>query len=198
MKGIAVRVTGLAVVALLIAPASVAAQTPRQDSATGAGGSASNIGFTFDFTAISAPSGENPSGEAFVGCCGSPIFIEVEGPVTCLAVSGNRAVIGMRDPTPISGIGFLELVAVDGGPGGAQDLFTAFPLDSPADCVSELTGQPIFSSGDITVVDAPPLPTSKDQCKNGGWRDFADFKNQGDCVSWVATGGKKPPANPSS
>ena len=26
--------------------------------------------------------------------------------------------------------------------------------------------------GDITVTDAPPLPTSKDQCRNGGWRSY--------------------------
>jgi hypothetical protein len=47
--------------------------------------------------------------------------------------------------------------------------------------------------GDLTVVDAPPLPTSRDQCKNGGWQTYGVFKNQGDCVSFVATGGKKPP-----
>jgi hypothetical protein len=29
-------------------------------------------------------------------------------------------------------------------------------------------------------------------CKNGGYRDFPQFKNQGDCVSFVATGGKNP------
>jgi hypothetical protein len=35
------------------------------------------------------------------------------------------------------------------------------------------------------------LPTSKDQCKNGGWETFGNtFKNQGQCVSFVATGGK--------
>lgn len=30
-------------------------------------------------------------------------------------------------------------------------------------------------------------PASKDECKDGGWRNFSDpaFKNQGDCVSWV-------------
>jgi hypothetical protein len=44
------------------------------------------------------------------------------------------------------------------------------------------------------VPDPPPLPTSKDQCKNGGWQSFGVFKNQGDCVSFVATGGKNPPA----
>lgn len=40
-----------------------------------------------------------------------------------------------------------------------------------------------------------PQPQSKNECKNGGWQDLADsdgspFKNQGDCVSYVATGGK--------
>ena len=32
-----------------------------------------------------------------------------------------------------------------------------------------------------------------EQCKNGGWQTFGVFKNQGDCVSYVATGGKNPP-----
>ncbi|MGQ0849140.1 MAG: Calx-beta domain-containing protein [Actinomycetota bacterium] len=38
------------------------------------------------------------------------------------------------------------------------------------------------------------MPTTKDQCKKGGWQTFGVFKNQGDCVSWIATGGKNPPA----
>jgi hypothetical protein len=37
------------------------------------------------------------------------------------------------------------------------------------------------------------LPTSKGDCKHGGWERFGVFKNQGDCVSWVATGGKNQP-----
>ena len=41
-----------------------------------------------------------------------------------------------------------------------------------------------------------PVPTSKAQCKNGGWKNFPQFKNQGDCVSFVATRGKNPPAGP--
>jgi hypothetical protein len=35
--------------------------------------------------------------------------------------------------------------------------------------------------------------TSKPQCKDGGWRSFG-FKNQGDCISFLATGGKNPPS----
>jgi hypothetical protein len=32
--------------------------------------------------------------------------------------------------------------------------------------------------------------------QNGGWKTFTDpsFKNQGDCVSFVATKGKNPPS----
>lgn len=42
---------------------------------------------------------------------------------------------------------------------------------------------------------APPLPPDTSACKNGGWMtasgpDEAGFKNQGDCVSSVASGGK--------
>ncbi|MBI3636007.1 MAG: hypothetical protein HY216_07300 [Candidatus Rokubacteria bacterium] len=50
-----------------------------------------------------------------------------------------------------------------------------------------------FSNFSVAAL-TPPLPTSADQCKNGGWRAFGVFKNQGDCVSFVATGGKNPPA----
>lgn len=37
-------------------------------------------------------------------------------------------------------------------------------------------------------------PSDKEKCKKGGWQDFTTspgpFKNQGDCVSYFATGGK--------
>ena len=33
------------------------------------------------------------------------------------------------------------------------------------------------------------FPTTKDECKNGGWESFGIYKNQGDCVSYVATNG---------
>jgi len=42
---------------------------------------------------------------------------------------------------------------------------------------------------------APALPTSAGDCKSGGWQTFGgQFKNQGDCVSYVATRGKNAPA----
>ena len=40
--------------------------------------------------------------------------------------------------------------------------------------------------------------TSKGQCRHGGWKSFGTmFRNQGDCMSFVATGGKNPPSGSS-
>ena len=51
----------------------------------------------------------------------------------------------------------------------------------------------LFFQGSTDAV-AIASSSSKAQCKKGGWRSFGVFKNQGDCVSFVATGGKNPPA----
>lgn len=47
--------------------------------------------------------------------------------------------------------------------------------------------------GATLIEDVRLLPTSTDQCKDGGWQTFGVFKNQGDCVSYVATDGRNPP-----
>jgi len=44
-----------------------------------------------------------------------------------------------------------------------------------------------------TACDTQEVPLTKDDCKNGGYRDFNGnytFRNQGDCVSFVATKGR--------
>lgn len=40
----------------------------------------------------------------------------------------------------------------------------------------------------------PPLPTTRQDCMNGGWQQYGVFRNQGDCVSYVATTGRNQPA----
>ncbi|MGH3083131.1 MAG: hypothetical protein ACRDNP_03565 [Gaiellaceae bacterium] len=47
----------------------------------------------------------------------------------------------------------------------------------------------------VSATLTPALPTAKDDCENGGWQSYDVFKNQGDCVSFVETGGKNPPAD---
>lgn len=39
-----------------------------------------------------------------------------------------------------------------------------------------------------------PMPVAQSDCMKGGWERYGVFKNQGDCVSFVATKGKNQPA----
>ncbi|MGV8897572.1 MAG: hypothetical protein ACOH10_10715 [Rhodoglobus sp.] len=51
------------------------------------------------------------------------------------------------------------------------------------------------STGTHPVLPPPPaMPTNADQCKKDGYKSFGVFRNQGDCVSFVKTGGTNPPA----
>jgi hypothetical protein len=44
--------------------------------------------------------------------------------------------------------------------------------------------------GDVAVTDSPPPPTSKSECRDGGYERFG-FKNQGECVAFVERGPKQ-------
>jgi hypothetical protein len=45
--------------------------------------------------------------------------------------------------------------------------------------------------GAVRILGRLALPTSKEQCKEHGWRDYPQFKNEGDCVSFVTNAGKE-------
>jgi hypothetical protein len=62
---------------------------------------------------------------------------------------------------------------------------------SPTDCSPAAPSQFLvpIDSGDLTVIDAQERPTSKDQCKDGGYRQFG-FENQGECIAFVSRGPK--------
>ncbi len=200
-------VVGLAVAALSAGPAA-AAQTPTQDTAVGDGHVTIPVPgsqipfhvFGFNFNAASGPEGENPTGEVINLTTGERVgAMTFTGNVTCLAVSGNRAAIGAVG-TYFGFPAAVLLTVVDGGPpnSGADTANVAIRVDSqtpppPPDCsTASFSNQLVVTTGDVVVRDAPPLPTSKDQCKNGGWRNYGDrFKNQGACVSFVATGKRK-------
>jgi hypothetical protein len=75
------------------------------------------------------------------------------------------------------------------------------PAEAPVDFVTAFYGFACraWASGPIYLDDITFgfLPESKDDCKKGGWQEFTDhegvpFKNQGDCVSYVATGASNP------
>jgi hypothetical protein len=185
-------------VAALVIPS--AAQAQAQDSVVGSG----HVLLTDFVVAIqSGPNGENPTGTLELSGFVSGIAVP-----TCLRVSGNTAVAAyVFEAGPNIGQAFIAEVQDNGPPmnGLPVDVVTyAGFLDTGplTACPAPGAGPPAgfssvgagpLSSGDVTVTDAPSLPNAQDQCKNGGWRDFGLFKNQGDCISFVATGGKNPP-----
>ena len=61
----------------------------------------------------------------------------------------------------------------DVGPGG-----TLTPKSTPTVTAG-------FNPVRVAVSPRPPVPIRKDQCKHGGWKAYAGFKNQGDCIRFV-------------
>ena len=187
MKLKLILTTAIVEVALALPSVSNAAppQPPTfQDSVslTGAPAIVSDCCILGELTATSGPSGENPSGLVRYDLLDF-LHIMLGGPVTCLAVSGNTATINFRSQMDFTGSIFTVRVVDD-----SPDTFTTSgpePNRAPTDC-SPLGGnnpQDPLASGDITVVDAQ-VPTTKDQCKGDGWKQFG-FANQGLCIAFV-------------
>ena len=169
-----------------LAPA-VAAQTPSEDSVAGAG--VLNTGVTVTIDARSGPSGENPRGTI----AGVADLFRFSGVVACLHVDGNTAIVGANTDQGPAVFRFT-----DGSPDTTSVVVLTRPVEL-GDCLAPFTGPSpgaSFISGGIVVTDAHPLPTRRDQCKNGGWRMYSVFRTQGDCVSFVATGGENQPGGP--
>jgi hypothetical protein len=185
---------GLAGATMLVGPALASGQGPRTDAASGGGQGGVSLAIEFDFDVSSGPSGESPSGSgSFFDRAAN--FRLTFSEISCLSVSGNTATFygPLSDPAGFFG----KVIVTDNDATG--DIFGIALYTTPPTCTPDFAGANASSgigpitSGDIVVQDAPPLPTSKDQCKNGGWQDFGTmFKNQGDCVSFVAPGGNPP------
>jgi hypothetical protein len=212
MKGLVVL--ALATVVATVAVPAASAQTPAGDSVTGKicdlvfGSEPCELATFFEADARSGPSGENPAGTAAWGTRAGTQRFGDSGPVSCLAVSGNTAIVGFSGLRPF---GRTLVRVIDGGGTPGADSFEAVTQASlglvfaipPPDCSSfppgpagdvEFGRSGVNELGDIVVIDGRPLPTTKEQCRNGGWNTFGVFKNQGDCVSFVATGGKNRPS----
>jgi hypothetical protein len=181
------------VLASIAWPSAANGQAPIEDFAVGDVVQLPTRPVTFVFNARSGPSGENPSGTVEwadrVQLYG--------GPVTCLTVTGNRATIGFENQHDLSedfkgGLIFLE---DNGTPGVGKDLIVGDGLlaDPPTVCPPNTVIYNFLqtvTSGELIVNDAPALPTSKNQCKNGGWGNYGTaFTNQGQCVAFVVRRG---------
>jgi hypothetical protein len=175
----------LAVSAAVVTLATSAqAQTPTEDSASGTG--STSLSWDFNFAARSGPSGENPTGAGSVTYLDS---LTTRGSVNCLNVLGFIAIIGIRGDAGSAYPGVVVTAADGEVVADGQDFFDARPSSGePNQCL--ITPAPLFPErvtvGDIVVRNAPAFPTTKEQCKRGGWRNFGTaFKNEGQCVAFV-------------
>jgi hypothetical protein len=161
--------------------------------------------------AQSGPTGEDPGGTMTWGEPFAGGFSASDTQVSCLSVAGRVAIVGVHGSTTLTvsvgsvsvSVAGLIRVTDGGGPASGLDTFELDvrqnppvfpplpPLPPPTDCSSFPSGKPVLTNeeGDLTVTDVDPLPTSKDRCKHGGWRDFGGaFSSQGQCVAFVERG----------
>jgi hypothetical protein len=180
-----------ALLAMAVSAPHAAAQAPTGDAVTGSGtarfisGGLEGLTTPFRVDLRAGPSGENPSGTL-------TLLLTFTDP-TCLVI---RTTPVEEPPTatanllnPVTG---QRAVFLFGSIGGTPQLIAAAVADGPDDCDlgSPSTVAEVID-GQISIVDAPPLPTLHTQCKNGGWRAYGDtFANQGQCVAFVQRGPK--------
>jgi hypothetical protein len=178
---------------LAVSASDASGQLPTEDSVSGTAGVAADGGLPSQtltnivVDARSDPGGANPSGTVSFNVLTTLL---VTGPVTCLGVDGNRALIGFDDIGDFDlGPSWVEIV--DNESTGLPDTF--FSGAGFTDCVSAPPPGPFpgggrVRDGDFVVREAV---TTKHQCMNGGWRAYTDeqgqlfFNNQGDCIQFV-------------
>ncbi len=187
MPRLSFSVLGALLIATLSAsPAgSAASSRPAPQDFVLASGGAASIFRNISIDVHSDATGRNPSGTVSFQVVLQPGVATISGPVTCLTVDHNRAVIGFDDTSV--GLGGITVMVVDNGPTGSPpDEFAAtpFPTDCSAFSIADLLSP--LSTGDIRVYDAPTLK----QCQHGGWRSYTDtagqpFGNQGACVAFA-------------
>lgn len=80
----------------------------------------------------------------------------------------------------------ISFIALNVGDTSASDVGLAGYLDKVV----------VDTYSNVTTYDFEAIPLTKDDCKKDAWKAYGMFKNQGDCVSFVATGGRNQPAGP--
>jgi hypothetical protein len=201
MKIIRMAVIGLLTVASMSsAPAVAGAQTTGEDSVVGTAWDCTAAEpcepdpSAFAFVELTADAHSGIAGQDARGTMtwserSLGDFVENEARVTCLSVAGQVATVGVEGTRTYARVGITVpiagLIRVEdgGGPSSGEDAFQFDiqqasppfePLPGPTDCSVPPAETPTFRNdgGDLVVTDTQPLPTSRDQCTNGGWQTY--------------------------
>lgn len=196
----------------LAAPPSPAAPpaTMTGESFVAVGGTGpdhcSSSGGTFSFSASGVATGPYPGTFTETGAAteNREFFLDsFSADFTIYSASGDVLVTGSKHLDP----SLLDQTACVYQPGNAGEMFgngtiynaTIFTAtgnyrDQGTSVIPLLIADPAGTSLNedfVSSLTEPILivPTSKDQCKNGGWQKYPQFKNQGECVRFVSGGG---------
>jgi hypothetical protein len=189
------RCGALAAAVFLIGVSGAGAQSLDRDSVTGESGgeiqgSGTPVAFRLIhvFDASSGPAGETATGTVRIDLesrFGRSTFATYN--VVCLSVVGNQATIGgtaVGNPSPLPA---NVLFYVEDGVGGAPDRVGDWPQSDPPTCPAPPFDEARTSpgvTGDLTIHDAVPLPSSPRQCFGGAWQRYG-FTGLGKCLAFV-------------
>jgi hypothetical protein len=112
-----------------------------------------------------------------VGAPGSGFRIESTGSLVGVVLAFRTGAFAGSEFTPVSGMLIGQSFPPSVG-ATTVDVFADSNLNGRVD-----PGEPLIET--IHAPDPCPFPSSKDQCKNGGWRNYGVFKNQGHCIGFV-------------
>lgn len=147
-----------------------------------------NIGHTTTATGTITPFGETQVDG--LTCLGPPVGADTElfGSFTFTGPTGSVSgeMTGVMENLPDFVFAEHMTVVITSGTGDFEGATGTLTVEA----IFRIRG--LSTTGTVTgSIDVPPnTPTSKEDCKNGGWRNFVDengepFKNQGDCIAWV-------------
>ena len=148
---------------------------------TGVSGTFSSASFTL--ASVSQCQGGSPrfnvvtsDGTFFLGCNNVTPTVDSSGAATYTFTAATLAAAGQQVPTPT---------------GAIQNIDVVLDVQGTAD-LTDITVNGVKEVPTPAHHGKPSHPGKAAQCKHGGWKTFSSpkFKNQGACVSYVATHGK--------
>jgi hypothetical protein len=121
---------------------------------------------------------------------GTPANYQVHTPNAIVTARGTAFYTSYTDSSPQTGklpgvSHYTEVAVVEGTIDLAQASAPASGVEVAQGTTGTVAGAnpPEGHKRKFPTCDSPPV--SVDQCKNGGWKQFNCFKNQGQCISFV-------------
>jgi len=157
-------------------------------------------GGSFGFSVSGTATGPFPGTFTESGIFGAPpdgFLTDFSSTFTITNSSGTVTVTGSKRL-----VGDVSQMSCDDGFVTTNKTFTTSYTATINDTGGDKGAATVNISGLVGIPRATPvfsetfgsIGVNQEQCKHGGWQSFGTmFKNQGDCVSFFATGGKNPP-----